>query len=296
VGRSVTEQVLNLDSLEKSEIIHFLNENMRPENREYMYDFFMDNCATRIRDVLENHIDELQWNIHKDSDKSFRQIIKEYQTHLPWTDFGIDLIIGAGADKMADHRESTFIPDYLSVAVSRMTSGKTGEELEKSKIEILNSGMAMSRPIFFLTPLFFFMCLMILEITGLYFVFKNYRPSSFWTMYDKVWMVVIFLTGVLMIFMWWGTDHIHTKQNWNILWASPLLPFWYWKQKKWGKTGTFVFYVIFALLLLSFLNSLPFLSIFPQFFHPAVAVVSVILLLKMIRIKIQPHEKVIPVN
>ena len=291
VGRSVTEQVLNLDSLEKSEIIAFLNENMRPENREYMYDFFMDNCATRIRDVFETHVNELQWNVDLMSDKTFRQIIKEYQARLPWTDFGIDLIIGAGADKIADYRESTFIPDYLSIAVSRMTSGKEAKPVEKNKYEILNSQQSLSHPFFFQTPLFLFLCLLIIEFIGFGLAFTKLRQNAFWKMYDKVWMIILFLAGVLMIFMWWGTDHIHTKQNWNILWASPLLPFWYWTQKHGGKWVNFLFYIVFCLLFFSMLNGLPWWTIFPQYFHPAVALVCAILILKMLRGKIRSGQK-----
>lgn len=78
---------------------------------------FRDNCATRVRDILDNHISGLHWNTDLASAKTFRQIIKEYQKDMPWTDFGIDLIIGAPADKVTTLSEETFIPDYLAKAV-----------------------------------------------------------------------------------------------------------------------------------------------------------------------------------
>src|SRR5690606_22569898 len=52
-GRWVKEQVLNLSQDEKNQLFNFLNINAQPENKEYLYDFFFDNCSTKIRDVLE---------------------------------------------------------------------------------------------------------------------------------------------------------------------------------------------------------------------------------------------------
>ena len=50
--RWIKEQVLNLTIKEKQEVFDFLQKNYLPENRKYIYDFFFENCATRIRDVL----------------------------------------------------------------------------------------------------------------------------------------------------------------------------------------------------------------------------------------------------
>jgi hypothetical protein len=51
-NRWIKEQVLNLNSTERQDIFNFLQNNFKPENRNYKYDFFFDNCATKIRDVL----------------------------------------------------------------------------------------------------------------------------------------------------------------------------------------------------------------------------------------------------
>ena len=55
-GRSVWQQTLNLNNEEKAELIRLLQENYRPENRVYRYNFFYDNCATRPRDKIEESI------------------------------------------------------------------------------------------------------------------------------------------------------------------------------------------------------------------------------------------------
>ena len=50
--RPVWSQKLNLSDAEKERLFVLINENLREENRKYRYDFFFDNCATRVRDIV----------------------------------------------------------------------------------------------------------------------------------------------------------------------------------------------------------------------------------------------------
>ena len=52
-GRWVREQELNLTPAQRVEVRDFLEWNDRPENRFYRYDYFLDNCSTRVRDVID---------------------------------------------------------------------------------------------------------------------------------------------------------------------------------------------------------------------------------------------------
>jgi hypothetical protein len=54
-GRGITEQVLMLSNEESYHIQHALNENLKEENKYYAYDFFLDNCTTRLRDLILKH-------------------------------------------------------------------------------------------------------------------------------------------------------------------------------------------------------------------------------------------------
>jgi hypothetical protein len=53
LNRSVWVQELNLTPAQKRELQDFLQWNARPENREYGYDYYRDNCSTRVRDALD---------------------------------------------------------------------------------------------------------------------------------------------------------------------------------------------------------------------------------------------------
>lgn len=280
--RSVTEQVLDLDSTQKAKILAFLDDNMLPENRMYKYDFFMDNCATRLRDIIEKNVTECNYNNHILINKTYRDIIKEYQKDLPWTNFGIDLIIGAPADQLVTTQQSAFIPDYLATILDNTNcSGNNPHLLVQSKNQILDfKNRQSSPPIFFLGPIFVFIILLVIEINLLVRSMKG-ETHRHTRSYDILWFSVMTLACLLMLFMWFGTDHIPTKYNWNLLWASPLIPLWWYLKD--SKFGIKISFYIYGLLLMSIVNAMPGVQILPQYFHPAIILISLILIVKIYR-------------
>lgn len=80
-------------------------------------------------------------------------------------------------------------------------------------------------------------------------------------------LTLMAILSLIMIFMWWGTDHLSTKENWNLLWASPLL--WsilIFPQRSWIQ---YVVYVLIGLCIVSLLNCI--YQFLPHYFHPATA-------------------------
>ncbi|NQX90714.1 MAG: DUF4105 domain-containing protein, partial [Flavobacteriales bacterium] len=111
-GRKVEEQVFLLSRNDIQLLFEALEENYKPENRTYRYDFFFDNCSTRILDIVEETLDgEIVFNDPLPADSmTFREMIDSYQGHMPWGDFGIDLALGTPCDRYMEHPEQTFIP------------------------------------------------------------------------------------------------------------------------------------------------------------------------------------------
>ena len=90
-NRSVVEQKFNLTQTQKNLLFALLEQNYLPENRFYKYDFFFDNCATRIRDLMITAFGEdfqyqypEEW---KNSGLTFRNLIDMYLTNHHWSDF-----------------------------------------------------------------------------------------------------------------------------------------------------------------------------------------------------------------
>lgn len=220
-GRYVKEQLLNLTGDQKQAIFEFLEENAEEENKYYAYDFFFDNCATRPRDVL---IDVLgpDLNLHKHPDAqevSFRDIIDEYLGVNPWADLGIDLILGGVIDRPVTNEELMFLPDYVFEILEESTINRNGtEEPLVFRSEVLYEGKDHSDSGGGLHPSWIFWGLSIL-VMGISFL-RIYRPIY---VLDITLFTIFGLLGILVLFMWVGTNHQATAQNWNLLWTHPLL-------------------------------------------------------------------------
>lgn len=127
-GSGVQEQVLNLTNTEKAKLIAAIMENYKPENRYYRYNYFYDNCTTRVRDIIEQSIDgDIKYPISKDP-KSFRELIHEYNEDHLWARWGNDLLLGVKADKKTTNEEAHFLPYNLFRDFGAAKIYKSGKE------------------------------------------------------------------------------------------------------------------------------------------------------------------------
>ena len=267
-NRSVIEQVLNLTITQKQKLYKLLLDNYKPENRYYKYDFFFDNCATRIRDILPSAFgDDFSYHYPEEwllGDKTFRNLIDLYLTNHHWSDFGIDLALGLPTDAVATPSDYMFLPDYLKEGFASATILKNGEEvpLVISTQEII-SKKAMAPDVFFLTPMKvcwgIFLITLLVSIYGL----KKHKRLIY---FDMIYFSLIGLVGWMVFLLDFATDHVATKQNLNMLWAVPLhLPlFLLWKKLPWIFRH---YYIWFCLVIDVFIIGL--WMIFPQNYHIA---------------------------
>ena len=112
-GSSVYQQVLNLTNEEKECLIRLLEENYRPANRVYRYNYFYDNCTTRARDKIEESIQGKVVYPENEAEVSFRSILHEFMKDSHWSEFGIDLCLGSEADQPIEERKQMFAPFYM---------------------------------------------------------------------------------------------------------------------------------------------------------------------------------------
>lgn len=138
-GRWVSQQVLNLTEAEKQQLLQALQENHRPENRVYRYNFFFDNCATRPRDKVEESLSSpLKYadvmNEPVDS-ITFRHLIYQYSVGHPWSRFGMNLCMGPKADRPITRRESMFVPFLLEEHFMRACMEEAGGETRPLVLE-----------------------------------------------------------------------------------------------------------------------------------------------------------------
>ncbi len=222
-NRAVYQQILNLTSSQKKRLYEFLENNALPENRFYKYDFFYDNCSSRLRDVLVYACgDSLNFNLPQATEeKSFRGLIDPYLENKRWQDLGMDLGLGVRADRIATPYQYMFLPDYLKDGVATATikiEGKN-EKLVVAEQTLLPNQPEDSASPFFLKPWFAFTLLLLLVAGLTYYQYKN-QLNGWWL--DAILFTLTGLFGLVILFLWFFTDHGVTVKNFNLIWAMPL--------------------------------------------------------------------------
>lgn len=221
-NRSVKEQELQLSTNQKQKLYNYLETNLLPQNREYQYKFFYDNCSTRLGDAIKAACgDSLTFTGYTSDTRSFRQWIDRYAyTQKPWADFGMDLAIGAPSDDIATPEQATFLPDNLSAAFgeAKIKLGNTEVPLVQATRELYTATPATEEP-GLLTPMIFFWGLAALVLLFTYWQIETKKLNF---LFDKILFTVVGLTGWLIVLLWFGTNHGVTSWNYDILWAFPL--------------------------------------------------------------------------
>jgi len=273
--RSVKEEKLVLDSLQKTEFYKALEENSKEGNRYYLYDFLFDNCSTRIAEIMESLFGP--YAFEQEPSLTFRNQLHQYLIGRDWTQFGIDLIVASRADAKASVRQQMFLPDYLSSHLA----GSVGLNKQKNLMppQILVSHERMTPSSYWITPILLFTILLILEL--LYLRYKTSYLQLWMKHYDNLWLFIMVVSSLILLFMWFGTDHKNCGENYNLVIFSPLLAFLaigkLLKAKK-------IFLSIISLLIIVPFISIPFIRMGVQEIHPAVLIIAIITTIKLFRI------------
>ena len=285
-NRSVYEQVFNLNQAEKQKIVNFLEYNYQPEYRSYFYDFFYDNCATRIRDVFMFELrDKLNFNNQPRANSlTFRQLVNIYQKPHPWADLGVDLLMGLPADKEAAPLEYMFLPDFLmegfepariqpTVAPASTGTGTARPFVAEARQIFKATAPPAVPPAVTPTLVFWLLFLLIAIITA--FQIKKKRASHG---LDVFLFSLTGVLGILLTFLWFGTDHKAFAYNLNVLWAFPLhFPVALVLASRSQTDFLKYYFLTFAVLLVIIAV---FWKIFPQDYHPAVLPIVLTLALR----------------
>ncbi|HEU5052765.1 MAG TPA: DUF4105 domain-containing protein [Hanamia sp.] len=256
--RGITEQMLNLTCDQKRNIIMLLEANMMAMNRFYKYEILYDNCTTRVRDLIEKGTDStIHFGKVLQSKASFRNMIHEYLNRgdKQWSKLGIDILLGSKTDADATPYQVMFLPDYLMQTLDSSTV--SGKPLVSGKEVILRQVFHRQYKQNLTHPFFIFLCLFVL-IAFLSFS-KNQNVQKMLNSFDGMLLFITGLLGILILFMWFGTDHIVCRNNYNILWAWPpniVAAFFIHSKRSWARKY-FLFYSLILLLLIVFWKAVP---------------------------------------
>ncbi len=227
-NRFVHEQVLNLSAIQKQKIYEFLVWNARPENQTYRYDYFYNNCATKVRDVFA---DILKEDIAFDgsfitTNYTIRNLTDLYLSPLPWGDLGIDICLGLPMDKTASPYEYMFLPDYIESSFNHAYIHLNGERVPF----VMNShsvyeSVPEKNTFNWFHPLIIFGFVLAIVVA---ISWKDWRRKKASDWIDYILFPILGLIGLLLFALWFFTDHQAASNNFNLVWALPthvIVPF-----------------------------------------------------------------------
>ncbi|MDE0470945.1 MAG: DUF4105 domain-containing protein [Ekhidna sp.] len=232
LDRYIKLQYLNLTAAEKQQLFDFLQHNVRPENAEYLYHYVYDNCATKIRDVVEHQFpSSIEFDLsYARENRTIRQLMDEFLSQQAWGDFGIDIGLGLEIDRAAKPEEYMFLPFYVHKAFAGAVI-KRGDQkypLVKSSVDVFIPEEESSLSVL-ITP--FNLFLILFFAVGL-ITHRNLKFEKRTKWIDTFFFGFAGFVGLWVVYLWFGTEHM-SKNNLNIFWAVPLhLPilFMLWKR------------------------------------------------------------------
>jgi hypothetical protein len=264
-NRYVHEQVLNLTQDQKQKMYNYLQWNAQPENQNYRYDYFYNNCATKMRDVVaEVFKDSVQFDgSYIKTDYTIRELTDLYLIYQPWGDLGIDIGLGLPIDKKAAPHEYMFLPDYVesSFAHATIKSGTDQNALVLKTNSVYEATPeTFSKGIF--QPLYVFGALFLFAA---FLTYRDWKRKKLTNVFDVTLFTVLGILGLSLLLLWVATDHHASAKNMNLLWALPthlVAVIAFIRQPKWLDKYFLLVCVLSVLLILTW-------AVLPQKLHYA---------------------------
>ncbi len=277
-GRYVDEQVLNLTQTECRRIYRALFDNAKPENRTYLYNFLYDNCATRIRDLIERNIDGKLQYPDRPTERSFRDAIHFFCRNAKWAAFGQDLLLGSKADLPATGRDLQFAPLVLAQDLDRtiiLGGGFSVHNFVLEKHRLLDpkpAGDTAGSP---LSPSVLAALMLAAAVTLGIWEIRHRRV--FWIA-DTVLLLVQGLAGTVVTFVFLFSVHPTVDSNWLVWILNPLpLVGIYWQIAGARRHDYRQYHIVAAPVLALFLL---FSQTIPQQFNSATMLLALLMLIR----------------
>ena len=280
-GRSVTEQVLNISQEEKNKLYRLLIENYKPENRYYAYDFFRDNCATRIRDILQLSIsDSLFSHQNPNNALTYRNLYYLYTHNQLWWRFSIDILLGLRTDKKLNEWEYLYIPfDVENQADSCQFRHQKGGLVQTTNHLLQQT--APPTPPSLLSPVIVFAIVLAI---ALLLTWCERKKHFYAKAFDILLYLALAVLSILILYLWLISNHYATKYNLNILWINPLAWILLFRLKRTPRQ------VIYAMMICAFI-ALGGFGLLPQQFNIAALPIILTIIVRLWALRKVQKEK-----
>lgn len=221
-GSAVYQQTLNLTTSEKLRLWALLTENMLPENRVYLYNFFYDNCTTRARDRIEEAVSGEIVYPRSDTVRTYREIVHLYTRRHPWAELGNDICLGCEADRPIGIRQEMFAPfflmRYFEDAVIKDSAGNV-RPLVLSTAQVVEGRQDAEDAGGGVSPA---LCAWGLFVVVLLLTCDEYRRRKCFWWLDALLMTLVGCMGLVVTFLFFFSIHPTVGSNWQIWVFNPI--------------------------------------------------------------------------
>ena len=215
--RTLYEQTLNLDNQQKRKLVEKIQSYFEGNN-EYTYDFFYTNCTTLIRDLIEEVYSGTIIYPDLYPTLSHRSSLEVVLANKLWTKYGLDLIIGIKGDGISIH-DQMFLPLYYMHFLDGATVN--GQKLVNRNIQLMTTSYK-ANPSFWDSPMRVTLLLLVLELVLFYLYFKGIVVKLI-RIVDRTYFIILSILSLGLIGLWLFSPYDTWKDNWNIVWANPLI-------------------------------------------------------------------------
>ena len=237
-GRGVSIQWLNLTLAQAESLQSALELNALPQNSHYHYDYFRDNCTTRVRDALDRALGgQLRRQLEGSSNgETFRSEATRMASPAPWMRFGFELGLGPSSDVPLTHWDDAFLPQRL--ADSLATANNNAQPLVSATEQLLPHRIALA-PAEASLPLWPFLFTGF-GLAALVLAFGRKRPRLLAAFALPLWLLCGAF-GAVSLYAWIGTAHWVAAVNHNLWLLNPLALLMAWPALQWlrGRDSAF---------------------------------------------------------
>ncbi|MEM9324008.1 MAG: DUF4105 domain-containing protein [Bacteroidota bacterium] len=217
--RWVQEQVIDFTPQEVQQVFELLEENNRPENREYLYNYVYDNCATRLVDVVDTVLRDrvIYGESFMTEGQTIRDLMDDGLVYQPWGDLLIDLLLGSQIDQEANFREYLMMPAHVRDAFAGASINRDSVQVPLVRRTIPYDVEEPELANGLMTPFNTFV--IVFFVVGL-ITNRNFKTQKRSKWLDALLFSVVGFLGCICVFLWVGTEHL-SKWNYNLIWAIP---------------------------------------------------------------------------
>ena len=244
-NRKVYEQIIKISNDRKKIIVESLIQNSKEENKFYVYEYFDDNCSTRVADIFINEIGEFKVDLNKKTKFSYRELIHSKIGNNSIGSLGIDLCLGSKIDKKITTRQTFFLPEKLKEFLDIIEDNNPN--LVETKLLYSPNDTNSYKQQNILKPIWVSLFISIIII---WLTFKDFKRKKQTKILDILILTTLSIIGMLIGYLWMFSNHSNGAMNLNILWANPLnflLIFYFFSNKKSKLTRLYLNFLIISI-------------------------------------------------